>query len=241
MICGQEGLSSTNFTVHKTIDIDTQDENGAYLLKLVPGRFSSLGLNVTKFAQINQVDIQLAIQRNNYDCGVGSAMSGAIMLGKVPTYPALSDALRTNPQTGTNNSAMAAWGLAQYPGGNAGPGSYIGGLAIANITISRTGHYVLFLGKQGHRIRVWCSWVGAIVDAQEDEINWVNGDGTLSKWAVNLARTSFYQRAERFWPAHETIYGVAPGRILSWQEYSELVAGYEDRKLRTSRLHSPPG
>lgn len=69
-----------------------------------------------------------------------------------------------------------------------GEGTYGGGLAIANIRnpISGNGHFVLMLGRRKGMLEFYCPYLDQAVTMHENALDWSNGPGTLSQWAVSF-------------------------------------------------------
>lgn len=127
-------------------------------------------------------------QKTRFTCGPATLSAVAQLFGKPVDEKTIAETLDAQDHVGTSHEEMERWAKENLPVKSTGSNTYDKGLAIANIRNkdSGKGHYVLFLGRQANQIRYYCPLLGQTISAHEDEIDWMNGDGTLKNWSINF-------------------------------------------------------
>ncbi|MBU6474762.1 MAG: hypothetical protein KGL10_09450 [Alphaproteobacteria bacterium] len=103
-------------------------------------------------------------------------------------YAAFRAAAAPRDDVGTPEKIMQALCEEHLPCESAGPSTYHGGVAIADITQEGEGHYVVFLcGKDGEILYYDPYHHELVIDRLED-VRWTSGFENSAQWSVNFKK-----------------------------------------------------
>ncbi|GEM_PF-4088005 len=181
--------------------------------------------------------IILPRQTTAYTCGPTTLSAVARILGKPIDEDVIADALDARAKIGTAHHDMEEWAVNNLPVSSFGSDSYEGGLSIANIQNkdSGNGHYVLFLGQKDGTIRYYCPHIGRMVEQNQDELCWQNGDGSLKNWSINFDVSADFYNLDIRPEQHVFFLGDALDSLDTSTDTSlVLMQGYNKRDRKAS-------